>query len=322
MIIKKTVLAVSALLSSITYANIVVEASSDNPTPVVVETGGKVNFDRTIKNTGSSPVEIRYYDNLIFPNGQLYSRSKPKNLTLEANGVFEQTRPVINVPDKFPAGDYQYVFSAYNKSTGEITSASFQFNKKFSDSDYSNCNEILINGLSRGNGVYTIKPQDASQPYQVYCDMESNGGGWTLVGVKHKTNTNVQVEELISESSEANVLSDEKWGHFKHSTQELLVKIDDSASAILDMAVLNNANCVPLASSLSENVLAWAETEGCTGAGQDYSFLGSNLFVVSVYDYSNTRFIIERSDRGWGGVSNNRNKPYNNTGTIMKIYVR
>jgi hypothetical protein len=44
------------------------------------------------------------------------------------------------------------------------------------------CQEVVDAGLSSGSGVYALDPCDAGTATNFYCDMDFDGGGWTLLG--------------------------------------------------------------------------------------------------------------------------------------------
>ena len=53
------------------------------------------------------------------------------------------------------------------------------------------CKKILESNSSAADGVYWLRPTDvAAAAYQVYCDMTTQGGGWTLA-MKLRGNSNV-----------------------------------------------------------------------------------------------------------------------------------
>ena len=62
------------------------------------------------------------------------------------------------------------------------------------------CLELLNAGRSTGDGLYTIDPT-GSNDYEVYCDMSTDGGGWTLVATITDSGTDVWSQFMPSQNA-------------------------------------------------------------------------------------------------------------------------
>ncbi|KAG4071102.1 hypothetical protein HA402_013416 [Bradysia odoriphaga] len=49
---------------------------------------------------------------------------------------------------------------------------------------FDDCEDAFQKGFTM-SGVYRIKPKASFRPFQVWCDMESEGGGWTLIQTRY-----------------------------------------------------------------------------------------------------------------------------------------
>ncbi|MEC7987091.1 MAG: fibrinogen-like YCDxxxxGGGW domain-containing protein [Myxococcota bacterium] len=161
-----------------------------------------------------------------------------------------------------------------------------------------NCKAILDNGDSIGDGVYEIDPDGTGAIY-TYCDMTTDGGGWTLMLNRHVDSDNTGQADLDSPSGS---FDDARSGNWWYDINLFW----DTATEVV-FASKENDNCSGCSISNYDSAIkvnrpsgsAWSKT--CTAVSDAYTatkLVGYNAGSTgTAYMCANTL--------GWGNCSGN-----------------
>lgn len=155
------------------------------------------------------------------------------------------------------------------------------------------CLSIKNAGYSVGDGTYSVDPDGTLTGFStmsVYCDMATDGGGWTLVSWNKGTSNAVGVNFFVAASNAANVanknlantaasINAEGFSNAANTSGAMLKSAVYSASPIIDNATGKwNYDSTRCGATLSHS----SRTGGCTGYNANDNWDTADRFNISM----------------------------------------
>ncbi|XP_061178310.1 angiopoietin-4-like [Saccostrea echinata] len=167
----------------------------------------------------------------------------------------------VNCAVKYRTGGWWYSNCGYSDLNGVYQTSN---KKAYKDKRYRDCHEILKQNksLMNQNGVYTIY-LGCNTPRRVFCDMTTNGGGWTVIQTRFDGSTDFEREwkdykEGFGEASEEYWLGNaaihdltdsrkqELWIDLQTSQLEFRIELEDGGTVTVEFQLSTESSTLSI----------------------------------------------------------------------------
>jgi len=174
---------------------------------------------------------------------------------------------------------------------------------------FRSCKEVFDKSSSRTDGLYKIDadgPEGKLEPFDVYCDMTHEDGGWTLYA-NHSDGIAIIQEPERVRPTKYGVMNRQRWQASLANMKVGMMFIDENGKiSTISSKKLKSGNClsVQFVESLTQlaingtaqGALWHEEKKGCDGTGLDYSTIQLSGQIISNYKTVGAS-LFEHSDK-------------------------
>lgn len=168
------------------------------------------------------------------------------------------------------------------------------------------CADVLADGQSLGTGMYRL--QSEAEAFLAFCEMDLQGGGWTLVAHHQDCLNEITTTEVVAPDS-IGILNAEWWRRLRDGLSVGILTVDgQERHALISKSTLEAARCHSVfdLDALDDQkgkdrvYITVDESRACDGKGLDYTAIvlggedqGNNdIAGASVFNLSSQKFDV------------------------------